>query len=161
KRTKCLEAEPACNEASVIQRSDGSLLTFIRPHDIEPADRFIMQSESFDQGRTWSRPSRTAIRNPSCAIELLKLRSGRVALAFNNTQSSRSHLCLALSLDEGRTWSFKRTLEDSPGRFSYPTLTQSAEGHIHVSYTFRRTHVKHVEVNEAWIMEEPWHDYPD
>ena len=82
-------------------------------------------------------------------------------MVFNNSQEGRSPLCLALSLDEGKSWNYMRILEDSPGRFSYPALTQATDGNIHVSYTFRRTHIKHAEVNEAWIMEKPWDDYPD
>ncbi|MEA2062972.1 MAG: sialidase family protein [Gemmatimonadota bacterium] len=153
KRTEEIKTEPRNNEPAVIQRTDGSLLTFMRHHDQEPEKRFLWQSESFDNGRTWSKAARTKIRNPSSAIELLKLQSGHVALIFNDTLESRSNLCLALSLDEGRTWTYKRTLEDAPGRFSYPTLSQDSDGIIHASYTFRRTHIKHVEVNEAWIRE--------
>ena len=160
KTTEAIKSEPGrSNEPTVIQRSDGSLLAFMRPYDPEPADRFLWQSEFFDNGRTWSKPTRTKIKNPSSAVQLLTLRSGHVVLAFNDSQKARSPLCLALSLDDAHTWSYKRALEDSPGRFSYPTLTQSANGHIHVSYTFRRTHIKHAEVNEAWIMEKPWDDF--
>ncbi|MEA1996372.1 MAG: sialidase family protein [Gemmatimonadota bacterium] len=155
KRTEEIKTEPRNNEPAVIQRTDGSLLTFMRPHDPEPEKRFLWRSESVDNGRTWSKPVRTGIRNPSSAVELLKLDNGHVVLVFNDTQASRSFLYLAVSLDDGRSWSFKRVLEDSPGRFSYPALSLAADGHIHVSYTFRRTHVKHVEVNEAWIMEKP------
>ncbi|MFC1613737.1 exo-alpha-sialidase [Gemmatimonadota bacterium] len=156
--TKKIQSEPGNNEPTVIQRADGSLLAYMRPYDPNPEDRFLWQSESFDNGRTWSKPGRTAIKNPSSAVELLKLRNGHVVLAFNDSRAARSPLCLALSLDDCATWSYKRMLEDAPGRFSYPTLTQSADGRIHVSYTFRRTHIKHAEVNEAWIMEQPWEE---
>ena len=156
-----IKTEPRSNEPTIIQKTDGSLLAFIRPYDPEPADRFLWQSESFDISRTWSKPIRTRIKNPSSAAQLLKLQNGHVVLVFNNSQEGRSPLCLALSLDEGKSWNYMRVLEDASGRFSYPTLTQSADGLIHISYTFRRTHIKHAEVNEAWIMEKPWDDYPD
>jgi len=161
KRTKEIKTEPRNNEPTVIQRSDGSLLTFMRPHDRDPAERFILQSESFDNGRTWSKAKRTRIKNPSSAVELLKLRNGHVVLAFNNSREGRSPLCLALSLDDGNTWGYMRVLEDSPGRFSYPSVTQGLDDRIHLSYTFRRTHIKHAEVNEAWIMDKPWINFPD
>jgi predicted neuraminidase len=156
KRTAQIITEPRSNEPTIIQRSDGSLLSFMRPYDRDPADRLLWQSESFDNGRTWAPATRTGLINPSKAIELLKLQNGHVVLIFNDTQRSLSQLSLALSHDEGRTWSHKRVLEDSPGRFTYPTLSLAADGKIHISYTFRRTHVKHVEVNEAWIMEKRW-----
>jgi len=161
KATEANKSEPCSNEPAAIQRADGSLLAYMRPYDPESGDRYLWQCESFDSGRTWSKPGRTGIRNPSSAVELLKLRSGHVVLAFNDSQVSRTPLCLALSLDDARTWSYRRVLEDGPGRFSYPTLTQDDKGRIHVSYTFRRTHIKHAEVNEAWIMEKPWENSPD
>ena len=159
-KTEAIHTEPGNNEPAIFQRTDGSLLAFMRPYDPEPVERYMWQSESYDNGRTWSEPGRTPIRNPSSAIEVLKLVNGNVVLAFNDSREMRSPLCLALSLDDGRTWSSKRVLEDAPGRFSYPALAQSADGRIHVTYTFRRTHIKHVEVNEAWIRECPWKDFP-
>ncbi|OGF97950.1 MAG: hypothetical protein A3F83_01565 [Candidatus Glassbacteria bacterium RIFCSPLOWO2_12_FULL_58_11] len=157
KRSKPVITPTRNNEPTVAQRRDGSLLCYMRCYDQKAEERFLWQAESFDNGRSWSEPSRTKIRNPSSAIELLALDNGHFVLVFNDTQTNRSSLCLALSLDEGRTWKYQRTLEDAPGRFSYPMLTQTPEGLIHVSYTFRRTSIKHVEVNEAWIMEEQLH----
>ena len=156
--TDLLITDPGNNEAALFQRDDGSLLAYMRPYDESPGDRYLLQSESFDNGRTWTEPTRNTIPNPSSAIELLKLENGHVVLAFNDSQEMRSPLCLALSLDDGRTWSYKRVLEDAAGRFSYPALAQSPDGRIHVSYTFRRTHIKHVEINGAWISEQSWQD---
>ncbi|MBT4513333.1 MAG: exo-alpha-sialidase [Chloroflexi bacterium] len=155
-RTKPIITSPRNNEPTIVQRSDGSLLAFMRPYDRELTDRFLWKSKSTDNGRTWTEATKTQIRTPSKAIELLKLQNGHVVLVFNDTQQSLSQLSLALSEDDGRSWKFKRVLEDSPGRFTYPTLAQSPDGNIHISYTFRRTSIKHVEVNEAWIRENPW-----
>ncbi len=161
KRTNLVRTNPGNNEPALFQRSDGSLLAYMRPYDRDPTDRFLWQCESFDSGRTWTEAKRTNIKNPSSAIELLKLQSGHVVLAFNDSHETRSPLCLALSLDDGRTWKYKRTLENGPGRFSYPALAQSPDDRIHVTYTFRRTHIKHAELNEKWIMERPWIDSLD
>jgi len=155
-RSPEVRSDPRNNEPAVFQRSDGSLLAFMRPYDPRPTDRFLWWSESRDEGETWSVAGRTRIRNPSAAIEVLKLRNGHVVLAFNDSQDKRSPLCLALSVDDGRSWSYKRVLEDAPGRFSYPSLVQSRDGNIHLSYTFRRVSIKHVVVNEEWIKESPW-----
>ncbi|OGF97949.1 MAG: hypothetical protein A3F83_01560 [Candidatus Glassbacteria bacterium RIFCSPLOWO2_12_FULL_58_11] len=146
-----LLTEPRSNEPTVIQRTDGSLLALMRPYDPDPARRLLWQSESFDEGRNWGKPSRTALGNPSSSVQLLRLSGGPLLLVFNDDCETRTNLSLALSLDEGQTWIHKRLLEDSPGRFEYPALAQDADGLIHVTYTFRRTHIKHVEVNEDWI----------
>jgi predicted neuraminidase len=155
-RSLKIESDPPSNEPTIIQRSDGSLLGFMRSYARSRTELYIRQSESLDNGRTWSAAIDTDLRNPSSAIELLKLESGRLLLGFNDSQETRTPLCLALSCDDGKSWSHRRVIEDAPGRFSYPTLTQSGDGHIHVSYTFRRTNIKHVEVNEAWLLERPW-----
>ena len=144
---------PRNNEATLIQRRDGSLLAFMRPYDPPPAKRLIWQSESVDNGRTWSAPARTGFHNPSSAIELLRLRSGAVVLVFNDDNDKRTPLNLAISEDEGRTWNRARVLEDGAGRFEYPTMTETADGRIHISYSFRRLSIKHIEINEAWIRE--------
>jgi predicted neuraminidase len=85
-----------------------------------------------------------------------QLNSNRLLLVYNDDLESRTNLSLALSSDEGQSWPYRRKLEDCPGRFSYPALAQDPDGLIHVTYTFRRTHIKHVEVNEAWIREKSW-----
>jgi predicted neuraminidase len=158
-KSEPITSEPRNNEPGLFQRSDGSLLTFMRHYNRELDRRFLWRSESFDRGRTWSQATPTTIPNPSSAIELLKLKNGHVLLAFNDSREKRTPLCLALSLDDGQSWSSKRVLEDAPGRFSYPSMFQSGDGRIHLSYTFRRKSVKHVEVNEAWVRAgSPWNN---
>jgi len=39
------------------------------------------------------------------------------------------------------------------GEYSYPSLTQSPDGRIHISYTFRRETIKYVSITEEWIKE--------
>ena len=40
-----------------------------------------------------------------------------------------------------------------PAGLALKLVMQSADGIIHVSYTWKRTHIKHVAFNEAWIAE--------
>ena len=49
--------------------------------------------------------------------------------------------------DDGVNWRHWITLEDSPIlQYSYPSIIQGRDGHIHVVYTWRRQRVKHVEL---------------
>jgi hypothetical protein len=42
--------------------------------------------------------------------------------------------------DEGKTWKWKNTLENNPdkrARYSYPSLIQTADGLLHISYSYQ------------------------
>lgn len=60
-------------------------------------------------------------------------------------------LSVALSTDNGATWSKPVALEANPGEYAYPCAIQTSDGHIHVTYTFLRKTITHVEFNERWI----------
>jgi predicted neuraminidase len=58
--------------------------------------------------------------------------------------SDRSPLNVAIS-EDGINWKPLLILENEPkGEFSYPTVMQTADGNIHVTYTWKRKKVKHV-----------------
>jgi predicted neuraminidase len=88
----------------------------------------------------------------SSAIEMVRLANGHVVLASNDgVERERTPLTLTLSTDGGRTWTQKRNLETGEGSFSYPSIIQSRNGLIHVTYSYRRLFIKHFQVDEAWI----------
>jgi predicted neuraminidase len=84
---------------------------------------------------------------------MTRLKNGHLLLVFNDQDKfdGRTPLHIALSTDEGRTWGKPLILETNPGEYSYPSIFQSADGMIHIIYTFRRYSIKHVEMNEDWI----------
>jgi predicted neuraminidase len=133
------------SQPTVIQRGDGSLLALLR------SEPWILQSESCDLGRIWSKPERTELRCPGSGIAMRRLQNGHLLLVFNNSARMRSPLNVIRSLDEGKTWDDLRTFEADAGEYSYPCVVQTADGMIHVTYTFRRYGIKHVEFNEDWI----------
>ena len=55
----------------------------------------------------------------------------------------RTPLVAAISAD-GKTWKTFATLESEPGEFSYPAVIQTADGRVHVTYTWKRQRVRHV-----------------
>lgn len=151
--TANLSGDPGNIQPCVIQREDGSLYSMMRTGGKTGETRFLWRAVSNDNGRTWSKPELTDMKNPNAAAEIVRLTNGHVVLAFNDSQWRRTPLSLALSMDEGKTWTFKRNLETADGEFSYPSIIQASDGLIHISYTYRRTQIKHVEVNEEWIKE--------
>jgi predicted neuraminidase len=136
---------------SVVPLSNGRLLSYLRPGG---DGEHIWQTTSTDQGRTWEQPTPTRFPNPNSGIDLIQLRNGHLVLAFNDSPRYRTPLRIALSQDEGRTWAYARTLEDGDGEFSYPTLLQTRDGHIHCVYTYRRETIQHAWFSEQWLMAE-------
>ena len=110
---------------------------------------FICESTSADGGKTWSPATPTSLPNPDSGIDAVKMRDGRVALVYNHSRSARSPLNLVLSQDDGKTWEEPRVIEDGPGEFSYPAIIQSADGKLHITYTWKRKRIKHVVLNPS------------
>lgn len=137
---------------------------------------FIYRSTSAD-GRQWTAPQKTELPNNNASIQLTKLANGHLALVFDNVGSvvtdgkpkagPRKPLSIALSKDNGATWGWVRDLETGrpapeagkdpnrkePGReeYSYPSVTQTADGKIAVAFTYQRYTIKAVRFDEKWI----------
>ncbi|MCS6825490.1 MAG: exo-alpha-sialidase [Caldilinea sp.] len=112
----------------------------------------IWRTFSFDGGEHWETPEPTTLPNPNSGIDLLRLHSDRLLLAYNPSAERRTPLALAVaSLRED--WRPPRILEDEAYEFSYPTLLQTRTHDIHLVYTYRRRHIQHVSFDEAWLEE--------
>ncbi len=157
-------------QPSIVRRRDGSLLALMR--DNGPPPHRLQQSESSDQGETWSPVHDTDLPNPGSGAEIIALRNGHWALISNDTESGRHQLAVQISDDEGRTWKWKRYLERDPagseaGSYAYPSLIQARDGTLHASYSYHLSRknlprdrdgdpaaksIKHAHFNEAWVI---------
>jgi predicted neuraminidase len=110
-------------------------------------DRTLHMARSDDAGWSWTKPVPTNLPNPDAGIDAIRLHDGRIVLAYNDTREDRRRLRLAVSRDDGATWVPGTVLDEADhGEFSYPSLVQDAHGVIHVTYTWQRLRIKHVQL---------------
>jgi predicted neuraminidase len=104
----------------------------------------VCTSSSDDYGHTWSPASRTGIPNPNSGLDAVRLRDGRIVLACNPVWEGRTPLSLLVSEDNGETWPWRQDVETGRGEYSYPSIIQTTDGHVHVVYTYRRSQIRHL-----------------
>ncbi|MBW1787381.1 MAG: exo-alpha-sialidase, partial [Deltaproteobacteria bacterium] len=82
----------------------------------------------------------------------LALSDGRILLALNDSVKYRSNLRLLISEKGSKSWERAATLEYEDGmEFSYPYMCRARNGRIHMVYTWRNRHIRHLEFNKAWL----------
>lgn len=146
-------AKPGLIQPALLRAGRDGLIALMR----SDAGR-IYESRSADRGATWSPPEPTAFPNPNAGIDAVTLRDGRHVLAYNPVTEGRGVLALAVS-DDGRNWTRALTLEEEKdAEFSYPAVIETADGLIHVTYTWKRQRIRHVVVDPAAVRARYGHD---
>ena len=130
-------------QPSILVHPDGRLQAVGRTRS-----KRIFETWSTDGGRTWSAVALTSLPNPNSGIDAVTLRDGRQLIVYNHTTEGRSPLNVAVSRD-GKTWTPALALETDAGEYSYPAVIQSADGRVHITYTWRRQRIKHVVVDPS------------
>lgn len=145
-------------QPSLVQKRDGTIVAYMR--DNGPPPKRVMRSESRDGGMTWSPVVDDDLFNPGSGLEVIRLRNGRWAMVCNDTERGRHTLAVLLSDDEGKTWKWKRYLEQDPpeqGSYSYPSIIQAKDGTLHVTYRWSQpgkgSSIKYAHFNEEWILQ--------
>ena len=148
--------------------ADGSQVDAIQPSIlVHPGGRLeavgrtrsgrVFETWSNDGGRRWTPLVLTVLPNPNSGIDAVSLSDGRQLLVYNHTTQGRTPLNIAVSRD-GKTWEAALVLEREPGEYSYPAVIQTADGLVHVSYTWNRQRIKHVVIDAARLKPVPMPD---
>ncbi len=143
-------------QPSLVRKKDGTIAAFMRDNGPE---LFIQYSESRDEGVHWDEARYLSIPNPGSSVEVIALKNGHWVLVCNDTRDGRYRLTALLSEDEGKTWPWKRAIENSvdrSGSYSYPSVIQTRDGKIHVTYSWGEKagqSIKHAVFDENWIRE--------
>jgi predicted neuraminidase len=148
-RIRNLSASSGLIQPTLVPLADDRVLMMLRDRG---GGRKMHTAYSSDNGWTWSEAEPTGLPNPDAAVDGLRLRDGRILLVYNHAASGRENLRLAISSDEGRSWQPGRVIEAAAHQeYSYPCLTEDEHGRIHLTYTWKRERIRHVEFNVAWL----------
>ena len=137
-------------------RKNSDIVAYMR--DSGDAPPRVHKSISHDNGESWDYTVKTDISN-TASVELLALKDGRWAFVGNDIMDGRYRVVLMLSDDEGETWKWKEYLEngdkDGGGSYSYPSLIQTPDGMLHITYSSRTSEneksIKHLVVDAGKI----------
>ena len=127
-------------QPALAQRKNGDIIAFMRDSGDEP--NRVQTSTSNDNGASWSAAIKTDIPN-TASVEVCVLKDGRWIFIGNDIEGGRYRLSLYLSNDEGQTWTKKYTLENEEkgaGSFSYPSVIQSSDELVHITYSYHKEH---------------------
>ena len=145
-------------QPTILRHKDGKLQILCRTKE-----EVVSTATSSDGGRTWSKMTATSLPNPNSGIDAVTLKDGRFLLVYNHTRRSsgtprsRALLNIAVS-DDGETWQAGAILENEKGEFSYPACIETADGRVHVLYTWKRQKLRHVVVDPAKLDLQPIQD---
>jgi hypothetical protein len=110
----------------VVQLADSRLMMFCRT---DAGTQYVAFSR--DEGNTWSELSPSKLASPVSPATIEQIPwSGQLLCVWNDHSGvhpfpagKRSPLCIAISLDEGKTWSRSRTIEADPdGWYCYTAM---------------------------------------
>lgn len=128
-------------QATIAIKEDGTLVAYLR--DNGPAPKRIQYTESEDNGLTWSIARDTELPNSGAGFDMVTLKNGDWILVYNHLEEGRYNLTAALSDDDGKTWKWKKILEnDLRGEKAtsshYPAVIEGEDGIIHSIYSYHR-----------------------
>jgi sialidase-1 len=127
----------SAQEPGVVELKDGRVLMFIRTGAGE-----LYQSHSIDRGATWSGPVAMGVASPQSPASIERIPgSDTLVMLWNDhaalpvaERKARTPLSLALSRDEGGTWSKPFPLESDPKGWYCYTAIEFVGDHLLLAY---------------------------
>ncbi|NLH42786.1 MAG: hypothetical protein GX448_13190 [Planctomycetes bacterium] len=124
-------------EPGVVELKDGRLMMFIRT---DAGSQYLCYSS--DGGETWTKPEPSELASPLSPASIERIPwTGELLCIWNDhsglhpyPKSKRTPLCLAISKDEGRTWSPSRIIENNPDGWYCYTAIAFVDNRILLAY---------------------------
>lgn len=121
----------------------------------------VFQVISEDNGKTWGEMKLGSLPNNNSGTDAVTLKDGTHLIIYNHISGTpgkwggkRTPLNVSAS-KEGYTWQAALVLESNPGEYSYPSIIQTGDGLVHVTYTWKRQKVKHAVIDPAKLTLKP------
>ncbi|MAP95848.1 MAG: sialidase [Ponticaulis sp.] len=135
-------------QPSILFHEDGRLQALARTRQGN-----VAMSWSDDDGLNWTPVAATVLPNPNSGTDAVTLADGRQLIVYNPTAHNpetpgkgyRYPIRVAVS-DDGLAWQDVATLDTEalPSGYAYPSVIQSADGMVHITYTHNRERITHV-----------------
>ncbi|MGE3384866.1 MAG: sialidase family protein [Pyrinomonadaceae bacterium] len=155
--------ESGASEPTVVELPDGRLWMLIRAQT-----GFLWESYSKDKGATWTPAAESALPSSNAPATALRLRSGEIAVAWNNhvhSNYARQTLLAGLTKD-GKMFSGLREIDftdftDDPAasipHSTYAFLSETRDGDLAISYNkgnwSRHNRPTFAKVSRKWLQE--------
>ena len=149
-------------QPTIGMKKDSTLVAYLR--DNGPAPHRMQRTESHDKGLSWTIAKDDILPNPGAGFDMVTLTNGEWLMVFNDTEEGRHNLSVAISDDEGKSWKWKKALENDtrPEKTTsshYPAVIEGADGRIHTVYSYHRNDtkpgktIKYVSFPMSWVKE--------
>jgi lysophospholipase L1-like esterase len=115
-------------EPSLLELKDGRVWMLIRTTRGQ-----FWDSYSTDGGATWTAAKAGSIEAPSAPGHMTRLSDGRIAMVWNKKAKNRRELYVAVSADEGSTWSPPVPVARGKST-TYPFVIEGAPGELWIGY---------------------------
>lgn len=122
------------SEPHVVELKSGKLLAMIRYEPKDNKGSYLMQTESHDGGKSWSKPFQTPMWG--YPPHLIELNNGWVLVVYGHRREKYSERA-CISRDDGKTWDIENEIilaEAFNGDLGYPSSIQMDDGSILTSY---------------------------
>jgi len=123
----------------------------------------LFRTTSPDGGWSWTPMTLCDFLCSNSGLDMIRLADGRYLLVYNHARNKpgawnvgRDTLAVALSSD-GTRWEAGCLLEVEKGaEFSYPSAMQTGDGFVHITYTWKRTKIRHVVLDVEHLRARPF-----
>lgn len=134
-------------QPTILDHGHGQLQALVRTKS-----GFVFSTRSNDWGKRWSALSPLDIPNSNSGLDAVTLTDGHDLIVTNplpyvEGRWDRHKLSVLISAD-GQTYRNVLDLENEANQeFSYPAIIQSPDGLVHITYTWKKIHIKHVVID--------------